>query len=270
MPGVEVDPILYEATDGVANLTLNRPEAMNSLSMELVYSLHDKIKRVREDDNVRVVVIRGNDRAFSAGADLKFVNEALKSYSVFTAFVNRLNDAFFALEALPVPVIGVIKGFALAGGFEMLLACDMALAADDARIGDQHANFGLMAGAGGTARLIRKVGLQYAMEICLTGKWLSGKEAAEIGLVLRSVPGDSLEDEVAKLVGSLKEKSRTGLAFTKRAIVRGLEMPMRQGIDEEVFSLFEYFASSPDPANGIRAFIEKRKPDFSAVSHFNG
>ena len=122
--------------------------------------------------------------------------------------MHRIAQVFDLLERCPVPTIAKIKGYALAGGLELLLCCDLAIAADDARIGDQHANFGLIAGGGGIPRLIRRIGMQHALELLYTGRWLSGKEAAEYGIVLRSVPSSDLDREVTELTNSLAIKSR--------------------------------------------------------------
>ena len=173
-----------------------------------------------------------------------------------------LNDCFFQLEELSIPTIAVVQGFALAGGLELVLACDMALAADDARLGDQHANFGLMPGGGSTQRLPRRVGMQRAMELLTTGRWLSGSEAVEWGLVLRAAPQESLDAELETLLSQLRDKSRTGLAWIKSIARQGQDLPLRAGIDREGMAFVQYFATSPHPQEGIQAFKEKRKPEF--------
>ena len=254
--------VLYEKDRGVATIQLNRPEAMNSLSQQLLEELYEAVIDASMDPHVKVMIFKGDDRAFSSGADLKTVSPLFEDWPRYVQFVHRFNQVFLAVEEAPIPTIAMVRGYALAGGLELLLCCDLALAADEAKIGDQHANFGLMAGGGGIPRLIRRIGLQPALEILYTGKWLSGKEAAAAGIVLRSVPGSELEVAVSELAASLTNKSRTSLQYMKRAAMAGLGLPMRVALDQEHYALFEYFSSSPDPKTGIKAFIEKRAPKF--------
>ena len=161
-----------------------------------------------------------------------------------------------------MPVIAVVHGFALAGGLEVMMACDMALVAEESRIGDQHVNFGLMPGGGSTQRLPRRVGMQRAMELLTTGRWLSGSEAVEWGLALRAVPSDSLDEELETLLGLLRTKSRPGLGWIKSVAVRGHDLPLRDGAALEIMAFVQYFATSSHPAEGIQAFKEKRQPEF--------
>jgi enoyl-CoA hydratase/carnithine racemase len=257
-----VAPVLYNKGEGIATIQLNRPEARNSLTVQLLEEMYEAVVDASADLHVKVMIFKGDEHAFSSGADLKTVGALLDDWPRYVQFVHRLDQVFLAVEEAPMPTIAMVRGYALAGGLELLLCCDLALAADDAKIGDQHANFGLMAGGGGIPRLIRRIGLQPALEILFTGKWLSGKEAATIGIVRRSVPDSELEDAVMELAASLTNKSRTSLQYVKRAAMAGLGLPMRAALDQERYALFEYFTSSPDPMTGIKAFIEKRIPKF--------
>ena len=191
-----------------------------------------------------------------------FFDTVFDEISLLPPYVKLLNECFFQLEDLPIPTIAVVHGFALAGGLELTLACDMVLVAEDARIGDQHANFGLMPGGGSTQRLPRRVGMQRAMELLTTGRWLSGKEAVEWGLALRAVPGETLDEELESLVAQLRSKSRTGLGWIKSITRQGQDLPVRAGIDREGMAFVQYFATSPHPREGIDAFKEKRQPEF--------
>ena len=155
----------------------------------------------------------------------------------------------------------MVHGFALAGGLELALACDMALAAEDARMGDQHANFGLMPGGGSTQRLPRRVGMQRAMELLTTGRWLSGKEAVEWGLALRAVPDESLEDELEACWPNFGTRAAPAWADQVRHPA-GADLPLRPGVDRENMAFIQYFATSPHPREGIQAFKERRKPEF--------
>ncbi len=254
--------IKLEKADSVATLRLNRPDALNALSMDLLEEFAVAVADVGRDESVKALVIRGEGRAFCAGADLLFFDSTLDDLSRLQPYVRRLNDCFFQLEELPIPAIAVVHGFVLAGGLELMLACDLALAAEDARIGDQHANFGLMPGGGSTQRLSRRIGTQRAMELLTTGRWLSGAEAAEWGLALRAVPGEFLESELESLLGQLRGKSRTGLGWIKSIVRQGKDLPLREGVALENLAFVQYFATSPHPREGIQAFKEKRQPEF--------
>ena len=254
--------IILETSDRVATIRLNRPDALNALSIELLTEFSNAVASVGRDESVKALVIRGEGRAFCAGADLLFFDTVFDNISLLPPYVKLLNKSFFQLEELPIPTIAVVHGFALAGGLELTLACDMVLAAEDARIGDQHANFGLMPGGGSTQRLPRRVGMQRAMELLTTGRWLSGSEAVEWGLALRAVPAEALDAELENLLSQLRGKSRTGLAWIKSITRQGQDLPVRAGIDREGMAFVQYFATSPHPREGIDAFKEKRQPDF--------
>ena len=143
-----------------------------------------------------------------------------------------------------------------------MMACDMSVVAEDARLGDQHVNFGLVPGGGSTQRLPRRVGLQRAMELLTTGKWISGIEGVEWGLALRSAPLEKLEEELESILGPLRTKSRDGLALVKSVTLRGMGLSMEDGIALESFAFARFLTTSPHPAEGIKAFLEKRQPEF--------
>ena len=167
-------------------------------------------------------MVRGEGRAFCSGADLIAMDAAFADHSRLSRYLEEINACLFRLEELPVPVIAAVHGFVLAGGLELMLACDMAIAAEDARIGDQHVNFGLMPGGGSTQRLPRRIGMQRAMELLTTGRWLSGAEAAAWGLVLRAVPVEKLDQELEELLSPLRTKSPPRLGLDQ---VGGTEGP---------------------------------------------
>jgi enoyl-CoA hydratase/carnithine racemase len=228
----------------------------------LLREFNQAIAEVGQDQGIKALVVRGEGRAFCAGADLIFFDSVFDDLAQLNSYIYLLNQCFLQLEDLPVPTIAVVHGFALAGGLELLLACDMAIVADDARLGDQHANFGLMPGGGSTQRLPRRVGMPRAMELLTTGRWLSGPEAVEWGLALRSVPAQQLDEELEGLLAALRGKSRTGLGWTKSVTRRGQDLPLRDGLALEGSAFVQYFATSPHPREGIRAFKEKRQPEF--------
>ena len=259
---MEYSNIKLEKENGVATIRLNRPDALNALSPELLDELSNAVAGVGEDEGIKVLVLRGEGRAFCSGADLKSMDTAFGDPALLGRYLRRLNACLFQLEDLPIPVIAVVHGFALAGGLELMLACDLALATEDARIGDQHINFGLMPGGGSTQRLPRRIGMQRAVELLTTGRWLSGVEAASWGLVLRAVPNDALDQELEGLLAALRTKSRPGLGWIKSVTHRGQDLALRDGVAVESMAFVQYVATSSHPKEGIQAFKEKRQPEF--------
>ena len=246
----------------VAYIQLNRPEALNSLDIALLEELEVILSTVAAEKTIKAVVLSGNGRAFCTGADLKTVIRLFDTWSEYVSFLYRLTETFRIIEELPIPTIAQVHGYALAGGLELMLCCDIAIASEEAKIGDQHANFGLIAGAGGIPRLIRSIGKQAALEILYTGRWMSGREAAAKGLVLSAVPEDKLSEAVSAITDSLADKSRDSLRYIKRAALAGLDVPLESALNEERAALLEYFTTSNDPREGITAFLEKRMPNF--------
>ncbi len=247
---------------GIATITLARPDALNALGRELIADLASALDDVAGDESVKALVLRGEGRAFCAGADLKTFEGLFKDPTHLPGYIREINDALFQLEELPVPVIAVVHGFALAGGLELMMACDMVIVEETARIGDQHVNFGLMPVGGSTQRLPRLVGAQRAMELLTTGRWLSGAEAVEWGLALKAAPMDRLDEELEKLVAPLRTKSRPGLGWIKSVTNRGRDLSVRDGVAVEGMAFAQYVATSTHPAEGVQAFIEKRTPEF--------
>ena len=219
--------IELEPGDRVATLRLNRPDALNALSPELLAEFRNAVAGVAADASIKALVVRGAGRGFCAGADLLFFDRVFDDLTLLPDYAANLNAAFFDLESLPIPTIAVVHGYALAGGLELMMACDMALVAEDARIGDQHANFGLIPGGGSSQRLPRRVGMPRALELLTTGRWLTGREAVDWGLALRAVPAESLDAELETRLAGLRAKSRTGLALMKSLARRSQDLPLR-------------------------------------------
>ena len=259
---MEYTNIKLERENAVATIRLNRPATLNALSPELLQEFSAAVAEVRDDQSLKALVVRGEGRAFCSGADLIAMEAAFPDQSRLSRYLDKVNACLFQLEELPVPVIAAVHGFVLAGGLELMLACDMAIAAEDARIGDQHVNFGLMPGGGSTQRLPRSIGMQRAMELLTTGRWLSGAEAAEWGLVLRAVPVEMLDQELEELLSPLRTKSRPGLGWIKSVALRGRDLPLRDGVALESLAFAQYVATSTHPGEGIQAFKEKRQPEF--------
>lgn len=259
---MEYSNITLTLGDRVATILLNRPDSLNALSPQLLAELSHAAARAGDDQSVKALVVRGAGRGFCAGADLRHFDRVFDDLSLLPDYVRDLNAALFALEALPIPTIALVHGYALAGGLELMMACDLAIVAEDARIGDQHANFGLIPGGGSTQRLPRRVGMPRAMELLTTGRWLSGVEAAQWGLALRAAPAECLEAELETLLAGLRAKSRVGLGLMKSLARRSQDLPLRDGVALEGATFTHIFATSPHPREGIRAFREKRQPEF--------
>ncbi len=254
--------IIFEKKRGIARITLNRPEVSNTLNREMILEIGSALEDCEKDNEVRVVVITGKGKAFCAGADLRFVNEELKSLWDQQEFFRFGNSTMMnRVENLKKPVIAAVNGFALAGGFELMLVCDFVIASEQAVLGDQHINFGLVGPGGTTQRLPRIVGIRKAKEIILGGERLSAKEAEHLGLVNRVVPPDELERATEDLATRLAEKSPVAMRLAKTLINRALEADLVTASELEIMSAIVN-ATSEDFQEGIRAFNEKRKPVF--------
>jgi enoyl-CoA hydratase/carnithine racemase len=256
--------IRFEPRGPAAWITLERPEVMNSLSPELLGELDAALAAAGSDAGIRVVVVTGSGRAFCAGADLSFALDALaggEGGAALIAFVERAAAVLSRLEALPKPVIAAVNGLALAGGLELVLCCDLVVAAESARIGDVHANYGLLPGAGGAVRLARKIGPTRAKHLLFTGEMVPASELVTAGLVNSVVPDGELVSAVDKLVGAIAEKSPLGLGAMKRLVAEGLEQPLDAALRLERDALAAH-VQSQDLREGLAAFREKRKPRF--------
>lgn len=256
--------IKIERCNGVCTLTLNRPDQLNAFSPELLDGLRDAIKDAETDPETRALVITGEGRAFSAGADLKYLLE--ETSGDFTAalmpFLRRFGALFETIEASPLPVIAAVNGLAMAGGFELLLCCDIVIASESAVISDAHATYGLLPGAGGTARLTKRIGLGRAKLMMMTAARLSAIEAERWGLVEKVVPDTTLIVEAQNIAASLAEKSPLGLAHIKEMLNGADDRLLHDALEHEL-SVSEGYSSSQDLREGLRAFSEKRKPVFT-------
>lgn len=257
---MEFTKIILDKKEGIARITMNRPEAMNGLDADILHEMETALNESENDDQIRVVVITGKGRAFSAGADLKYQLNVIAGDIVrrleFIRLVRRVTDTIYNLSK---PVIAAVNGFALAGGLEILLACDLAIAADNAQIGDQHINYALLPGAGSSQRLPRLIGARKAKEYLFTGKWMSAQEAEKLGLVNQVVPADKLEEAVNEMATKLASKSPLTMKEIKRLANQGLETDLHAGLEMEGQACVLH-AASDDANEGLRAFIEKREP----------
>lgn len=253
--------IIFEKKNGIAKITLNRPQALNAIDKDTHMELQAALRNIEEDEAVRVVIITGTGRAFCAGADLKYIDELLGNPQKMAAFGQLFHDTYGMIENLSKPVIAAINGMALAGGIELLEACDIVIASEDARIGDQHANFGLVPGGGGTQRLPRQIGLRKAKELLLTGDWVTAKEAESLGLINKAVPAAKLEEATMEMAQKLTERSPMASKTIKFLVNHGMQVDLYTGLQLEKGALAAHSATE-DMREGINAFKEKRKPNF--------
>jgi len=254
------DNILTEKTDGILWLTLNRPGRMNAFNLELIDEVFAAVEEADADDEVRCVVMKGEgDRAFSAGADLTIFADLSPEGAIATS--ERGQRLMDRIEASPKPFVAAIHGFCLGGGLEAALACDFRVAAESAQLGSPEVNLGIIPGWGGTQRLSRLLGLGRAKEVVFLGDRMSADQALSIGLVHKVVPLESLYDEAEALAKRLAAGPPVALGVAKRAMNRGSELPLEEGLKLEAES-FGVLAETEDIVEGISAFFERRKPEF--------
>lgn len=250
----------YEVRNSIAHLTLDRPEVLNAINPQMLDELSKHFSAVAADPDVHAVVLRGaGGKAFSAGVDLKYFaeNDVFGDAGASLRFTATIRDALRAVETCPVPTVAVIDGLALAGGLELALCCDVIICSNDSQIGDQHANFDLMPGAGATQRLPRRIGTQQAYHLLFTGARIDGVEAARIGLALRSVPRPELDGFLEAFLHQLRGKSRAGLEHVKRATRGGLDLALTDGLELERLISQEYFSCYPDARTGLTGFMNR-------------
>jgi enoyl-CoA hydratase/carnithine racemase len=259
--------VTTEVRAGALWARLERPEAMNSLNWDVVAGLDAALDEALATDGVHALVVTGTGRAFCAGADLEMLGAAGSGDGSdaedrsFLGFLEAVLGAFRRLERLPMPTIAAINGIALAGGLELILCCDLAVAAAGAKIGDAHANYGIVPGGGGSVRLARRVGPALAKQLMFTGDFLPAEELRHSGLLNDVVPDAELEGAVDALVAKIATKSPLGLAVMKQLTDDALEAPLEVGLRAELTAAALH-ARSDDMAEGLAAFREKRTPEF--------
>jgi len=258
---MDFQTITYATGGGIARITLNRPDRLNAISPELLQDLDRACDAVEADAAVRVVTLTAAGRTFCAGADLRAVKELSPDAQRWNAFMGLWHRVFDRIEALPVPVIAGVHGLALAGGLELVLVADLVVADEGARLGDQHANFGLVAGGGGSQRLPRLIGARRAKELMLLGGWLSAAEALAWGLVNRVAPAGTVAKAVEEMAATLAAGSGSANRTVKALVNRAFDTDLAEGLELERRLVAQHMRSA-DAAEGLRAFAEKRKPVF--------
>jgi enoyl-CoA hydratase len=254
-------PLLYERDGPIAVVTLHRPAVLNALNAELLARLETAIAEIAADRAIRALILTGaGERAFAAGADIGEL-AAVGGSVEGSALARRGQRVTLALEALPIPTIAAVNGFALGGGCELAMACDIRIAAEHATFGQPEVNLGIPPGYGGTQRTTRLVGAGMALYLCLTGERIDATEALRIGLVQRVVPGPELLATARALAATIAAKAPLAVAATKRAIRDGAAMPLADGLGLEAL-YFGNLTGTRDFREGTRAFLEKRAPAF--------
>jgi len=257
---MELKNVIYEKSEGIAIITINRPDALNALNAETIDEILQCLEDIAKDDNVRAVILTGaGPKAFCAGADIK----AMKGMTALDA--RKLSQMGYklckAIENLEKPVIAAINGYALGGGLEVAMACDLRIASEKARMGQTEINIGLIPGWGGTQRLPRLVGKTLAKEMVFTGKMIDAQTAYQRGLVNKVVPPEQLMDAAKEMAKELASKAPVALKLSKMLINHGLETDLDTALvlEREAFGVV---ASTEDLQEGVSAFLEKRKPVF--------
>jgi enoyl-CoA hydratase len=251
--------ILVETRGPVGLITLNRPDALNALNSALINDLGAALDAFEGDDDIRAIVLTGNDKAFAAGADIK----EMQSKTYMEAYrQDFITSGWERVAECRKPVIAAVAGFALGGGCEVAMMCDFILAADNARFGQPEIKLGAIPGAGGTQRLTRFVGKSKAMEMCLTGRMMDADEAERSGLVSRVIPLAELLDEAIKVATDIANMSLPIVMMAKESVNRAYQTTLAEGVLFERRVFHSTFATE-DQKEGMAAFVEKRKPDFS-------
>ena len=251
---IKVNP---QAEKFIAVIELNRPKELNALSRELMLEIRDTLRELDEDDNVRVIILTGGEKVFAAGADIKQMATA-------TA-ISMLNIDQFStwdqIKKTKKPIIAAVSGFALGGGCELAMTCDMIIASETAKFGQPEIKIGTMPGAGGTQRLTRAMGKAQAMELVLTGKFLSAEDALNAGLINHIVPVEVLREETLKLAREIAKLSPVAVKLAKESVNNAFNSTLDEGLIFERKNFYLTFASE-DQKEGMAAFVEKRVAEF--------
>ena len=254
--------VVVEIINEVGVITLNRPDKFNCLSMSVHHAIDEAREQFENDAGVRVILICSTGKHFCTGADLEEVSGFRDDPEKLREFIRCGHGVLRRLETSPLPTVVAIQGLCLAGGLELMLACDVAFAANSAQLGDQHSHFGLIPGWGGSQRLPRIVGRRVALDLLYSARWLSVTDALNCGLINYSVADDALHDEALSYCINLAAKSSTGLSLMKKLTDKGLDLSLDTSLELEANEA-PYALSSSDVTEGLSAFLEKRNPQFA-------
>lgn len=247
----------YNGHEHIALVRLNRPKVLNALSTDLMEELVEAMISLDKNPNVRVIILTGNERAFAAGADI--------AQMVTATPVDQINDQRFRtwemLKLITKPIIAAVNGFALGGGCELAMSCDLIIAGDDAKFSQPEIKIGTIPGAGGTQRLTRAIGKSKAMMMVLTGDMIDAHTACDWGLVAKVVPAQTLLQETFELAKTISDRAPVAVRLAKEAVNKSFEMTLKDGMDFERRNFYLTF-SSADQKEGMKAFMEKRNPSY--------
>jgi enoyl-CoA hydratase len=255
---VSDEVVLVERDGAIAVVLLNRPRQLNALSDELMNTLVERLVELDRDEATRCIVLGGGERAFAAGADIA----QLAATSSIELYGQQRVDQWDRIRALRTPLVAAVSGFCLGGGCELAMACDLIIASETAQFGQPETGLGLIPGAGGTQRLTRAVGKSVAMDVILSGRFLSADEALRAGLVARVVAKEAWLEEAKRVARDIASKGPVANRLAKEAVDRAFEGPLTLGVEYERRLLYLALASD-DAKEGLTAFLEKRRPDFS-------
>lgn len=241
----------------VGLIQLNRPKELNALNLQLMQEIKHALIAMDANDDIRCIIITGNERAFAAGADIK----QMENRTVIDMLIIDQFETWDQIRKTKKPVIAAVSGFALGGGCELAMTCDMIVASESAKFGQPEIKIGIMPGAGGTQRLTRAVGKVRAMEMVLTGKFISAEEALRAGLINKVVPEEVYLDEALKVAKEICAQSPIAVRLAKESVLKAFETGLQEGLYFERKNFYMCFASE-DQKEGMQAFIEKRKPEF--------
>ncbi len=241
----------------IAFISLHTPKELNSLNLELMLELKEALKQLDENDQVRVIILTGNEKAFAAGADIK---QMAGKGAIDMLKIDQFST-WDQIKKTKKPIIAAVSGFALGGGCELVMHCDMVIASETAQFGQPEIKIGVMPGAGGTQRLPRSVGKALAMEMVLTGNFISAERALQAGLINKIVPIDIYLNEAVKLAKQIADKSPIAVQLAKESVLKSFENSLTEGLYFERKNFYMLFATE-DQKEGMAAFVEKRKADF--------
>lgn len=251
--------IKVEKKEGIGTITINRPQVLNALNKDTISELSQAVDELEKDKTIKVTILTGEGKAFIAGADIKQMSEMTPLEA--KEFADMGHKTLMKIEQSRLPFIAAVNGFALGGGCEFMMACDICIAATSAKIGQPEINLGIHPGFGGTQRLPRLVGRMKAKELLLTGRTIDATEAYRIGLINRVVEDDKLMEEVITLASTVASKSPVQTAFIKSLVNKGTDIDINTACSLEI-SYFSSGFSTHDQREGMKAFLEKRKPAF--------
>jgi len=254
---MDFENVTVEKDGAIGVVTLNRPQALNALSYALVKDLSLAMQALDQDAEVRVIIVTGGEKVFAAGADIKEMAER----GPFDELIQERLAYRDKINNISKPVIAAVNGFALGGGCELAMSCDIIVASESARFGQPEVNLGIIPGSGGTQRLTHVLGKHRAMELILTGDMLNAADAERLGLVNRVVPGELCLEEAKNIARKIAAKPLLAIKAAKEAVLKAANSALDEGLEFERKSFYLLFASE-DRSEGMKAFLEKRKPEF--------